>query len=199
VSRKNLILTVFVCAAAVQLAVPLAMIARREQTLRHGRQYRFKTAPVDPYDAFRGRYVAINVDLSAGTATNNWGWQNSVIVTNAAEIERGDRVFALIAETTDGFARVARLTRQRPEGDGYLRARVRWINTHGKQTDVSLDLPFDRYYMNEKKAPEAEKAYREHSRRANQDAYVTVRVLSGFAVLEDLCVGGRPIRDYLGK
>lgn len=198
-SRKNLIVTAFVCAAVVQLVVPLFMIAHREQTLRHGKQYRFKAAPVDPYDAFRGRYVAINVDVSGGTATNNWGWRNNVLVTNAAEIERGDRVFALIAETTNGFARIAGLTRTRPEGDGYIRTRVQWINTHGKQTDASLDLPFDRYYMNEKKAPEAEKAYREHSGRTNQDAYVTVRVSSGFAVLEDLYVGGKPIREYLGR
>jgi uncharacterized membrane-anchored protein len=68
---------------------------------------------------------------------------------------------------------------------------------------VYLDLPIDRYYMEEKAAPAAERVYRQHTQRDKQDAYVTVRVKDGFAVIEGLFVGGQKIEDavrnYGGK
>ena len=59
--KRKLLITSFILLCLVQTAVPLSMIARREFTLRNGRVYKFKTAPVDPYDAFRGRFVALAV------------------------------------------------------------------------------------------------------------------------------------------
>jgi len=53
--------------------------------------------------------------------------------------------------------------------------------------------------MSEKAAPQAESAYRSHSRRGNQSAYVTVRVLDGFAVLDELYIDDVPITDFLKK
>ena len=58
--RISVILLVLVC--AVQLAVPVAMIARREIALRQGESFRFRCAPVDPVDPFRGRYVDLQFD-----------------------------------------------------------------------------------------------------------------------------------------
>ena len=56
-------------------------------------------------------------------------------------------------------------------------------------------LPLDRYYMEEKLAPEAERAYQNASRRDSQPGVLVVRVWRGMAVIEDLELGGRPIRD----
>ena len=62
-------------------------------------------------------------------------------------------------------------------------------------------MPFDRYYMEETKAPTAEHTYREHNRRGqtNQTAYAVVRIRDGDAVLEDLCINDKPIRQYLAE
>ena len=49
----------------------------------------------------------------------------------------------------------------------------------------------------EKAAPAAERAYRKHSRKDSKDAYVTVRIKSGFAVLEELYVGEKPILEFI--
>ncbi len=56
-------------------------------------------------------------------------------------------------------------------------------------------LPFDRFYMDEKLAPEAEKAYLDANRRGQQEGVVVVRVWRGFGVIEELELGVRPIRD----
>lgn len=181
--RRNVLLCLFVCLALIQIGAPLYMIGRREMTLRHGRQYRFLTAPVDPYDAFRGRYVALRIE------------PNSVVVSGEMRFFPGQKVFALIDEDEKGFAKINGLSAVRPDVDTYLAVRVRYMSGNR----AYLKLPFDRYYMTEKKAPAAEIAYLQHSRRDKQDAYITVRVSSGFAVLEELYIGGMPVSDFLAK
>jgi hypothetical protein len=46
-------------------------------------------------------------------------------------------------------------------------------------------------------APEAETAYRKHSRRGQHDAYVAVRVRAGHPVPEEMYIAGEPILDHL--
>ena len=64
---------------------------------------------------------------------------------------------------------------------------------------ATIRIPFDRYYLSEHDAPRAETTYREHSRRGSLDAYLVVRVRNGSAVLADLVVGGKPIREFLAS
>ena len=54
----NILFPLFIVVAVVQIAAPASMILRRERALDRGERFLFRTAPVDPYDAFRGRYVA---------------------------------------------------------------------------------------------------------------------------------------------
>src|SRR3546814_15739493 len=46
-------------ALVLQWALPASLAARSEYVLRNGARYYLRTAPVDPADAFRGRYVAL--------------------------------------------------------------------------------------------------------------------------------------------
>ncbi len=52
--RRAWLLPAFVLVCLVQLAAPASMIWRHERTLANGLPFKFQTAPVDPYDAFRG-------------------------------------------------------------------------------------------------------------------------------------------------
>lgn len=175
------ILALFFCLALIQIAVPVWMIAHREMTLRNGRQFRFHTAPVDPYDAFRGRYVALGMR------------DDTAPVVPGLELRRNQKVYAVIEEDDEGFARFSSVTVDRPKDQAYIQARVNRVSGD----ELELRLPFDRYYMEEKLAPAAEAAYRKHSQREALDAYVTVRVDSGFAVLEELYVGGKPVVEFI--
>ena len=176
------VLILFSCLALIQIATPVSMIARREMTLRNGRQFRFRTAPVDPYDAFRGRYVALRIE------------NGLVPVAEGVKLVRNQKVYAHIKEDKEGFAKIVSVSIERPEGDAYLQARV---SRYARRNKVRLHLPFNRYYMDEKDAPAAETAYRRHSRRGRRDAYIAVRIKSGFAVIEELYVGGKPILEFI--
>jgi len=176
-------LALFSVLSVFQVAVPVWMIANREMTLRHGRQFRFRAAPVDPYDAFRGRFVALQFE------------QNSAPVPADEKLTMNQKVYAQLAEGENGFARIVKASAKRPNDEAYVQCRVNSIT----DSLVYLEFPFNRYYMDEKLAPAAEAAYREHSRREVRDVYVIVRVKDGHAVLEELYIEGMPIREFLRK
>ena len=153
--KRRMALGLFLCLALVQLAVPASMIARRELTLQYGRQYRFQTAPVDPSDPFRGRYVALH--LQANTAPTLPG----------IPLAPGQRVYAILTEDAAGFAAIASLSLVPPAGDTYFQTSVDYVS--GDRVQVAL--PFDRYYTDEHLAPAAERASWQHSRRQPHDAW----------------------------
>jgi uncharacterized membrane-anchored protein len=167
-----------------QLSAPISMIFGQERVLRTGTQYKFKTAPVDPYDAFRGRYVALAFE------------NNFVPIAPSVLIENGTRVYAVLAVDPDGFARFDGFELRKPASGDYIETHALWTD-EGK---LHLNIPFDRYYMREELAPQAELAYREHSSNFGvHDAYVTVRVRFGRAAVEELFIDGKPIYDFLAE
>lgn len=177
--RKQLIIGFFVALITLQVAIPVSMIVKRESTLRTGAIFRFKTTPVDPYDAFRGRYVAVRADV------------NKVSKPEGINLKYRQKVFAQLKVDEKGFAQVSQISLQKPKDSAYLSATV----SYPVANEIGLDLPIDRYYMEEKAATRAEQVYREHSSRDKQDAYVMVRVKDGFAVIEGLYVGEKKIED----
>jgi uncharacterized membrane-anchored protein len=171
----------FLLLAAAQIAVPASMIAQHENVLRAGRVYKFKTAPVDPADAFRGRYVALHMKEDSGPGEADVQWKPNRLV------------HAELSVDSEGFAHIARVTAKPPEGRDYVNVRV-W---YADGPRVYVKWPIDRYYMSEWKAPQAEALYREHSRRGNEEAYITVRVLNGDAAIEGLYIEGKPIEKLI--
>ena len=166
----------------VQWTVPASMIWRGDQTLREGQRYYFRTAPVDPVDAFRGRYVVLSFD--AATVAN----------PQALSLRRGERVYVPLSVGADRFAVLGAPLPEPPPGP-YLEAHVRGTGLR----ELTLQLPFDRYYIDEHLALAAEEAAREASGRRGEvsRAYVTVKVRDGHAVLEELFIDDVPVHRYL--
>jgi len=177
------VLCAFAALCMAQLAVPASMIVKRERALRDGAVFRFRTRPVDPYDAFRGRYVALDFD------------QSRVRCPGSPSFRRGQRLYATLEEGADGFARITALKQRRPKDGPYIVVRGR----SSSGDEVWIRLPFDRFYMNEELAPEAERAYQRHSGREKHDACAVVHVRNGFAVLADLQIDGLPIAEYVRR
>lgn len=169
-------LIVFVLVAFAQLAVPGSLVWKREQTLGRGTVWKFRTAPVDPVDAFRGRYVALRFEAETQE------------ISPPADANSGDMVFVTLKTNAEGFAEIYRVFATKPVGDDFIEAEL-----HGK----TISLPFDKYWVTERDAPAAETAYRNLSRRGNQNAYVTVRVFRGDAAIEQLYLDNQPLGDYL--
>ena len=101
-----------------------------------------------PYDAFRGRYVALQFAVASSSDYN---------------IHR--KVWVRFEADEKGFAKIKEVCKTPLDGDGVVMA----ISRGGK-----LHFPFDRFYMEVKAAPKAEAAYRANNRRWHQNAYAKV-------------------------
>lgn len=167
-----------------QWLAPASLVVRGWRTLHEGQRYYFRTAPVDPVDAFRGRYVVLSYEAA------------TVPSTREMALRRGERVYAPLTVGADRFAKLGAPQRQPPNGP-YLEAHVRSTGSR----DVVLQLPFDRYYIDENLALAAEKAARDASGRRGEvsRAYVTVMVRDGHAVLEELFIDDVPVHRYLAR
>ncbi len=168
----------FVIMVVAQLAVPAWMIHARERVLRHGEVYRIRAEPVDPYDAFRGRYVALAL-------------RGQHVPQLPDPLNRGDVAYVVLTRTSDGYARFASAQRNQPDNPSYLRLTVATVDSDG----VRFDLPFDRFYLNEHLAPAAEAAYRQNTRGGRRAAWIDLRVLGGRGVIEELYLDGKPAAE----
>ncbi len=185
--NTKLILGLYIALAVVQIAMPIGQIRKYEDVLRTGRPYKFLTAPVDPYDAFRGRYVALNY---AGTMTT---------VRAGDKIGRRSPAYVTLRQDENGFAQFGDLAVEPPMSADYLRVTYLYSRPDNR---AFFRLPFDRFFMEESMAPKAERAYRNNLNRRGQQSgqtYVLVRVKDGRGVIENLFVRDQPIQEFLTK
>jgi uncharacterized membrane-anchored protein len=188
--KARWLLPVFALVAAIQLVVPAGMIVRHAATLRYGRVYKFRTRPVDPYDAFRGRYVWL------GFEQDHARWRGE---TDRIYRQKG---YGRVEEGSDGYAVIRELTPKPPSTGDWLKVEVLYPGWGTNIGSTYFRLPFDRYYVEEAKASKAEKAYWQHQNRrsqTNENTYAVIRIWNGESALEDLYIGGKPIAEVLRK
>lgn len=189
---------------SAQLLIPASMILKHERILRDGEIFRFKTRPIDPADPFQGRYVRL-------------GFENDYIPgisTNEPVPEYNERVFVTLGTDADGFCELKSWSREKPASGAFLKLRSRGPRTEWNleaKTNLCLglrfDLPFNRFYMDEKKAPRAEKIIRDAApglfepQATNEAAncWADVRVLNGAALIENVYVEGISIRELAAQ
>lgn len=178
--------SLFVIAAIVQLAVAGGAIFRSELALTAGEVFKIRVQPVDPVDAFRGRYVSVRSVLDRAP------------VADEGEFKPGRWIFVPLQVDNEGFAAFGTAGLDEPASGEFLKLRAGGIfEDEDGARRVSLSVtPFGRYYMNEKLAPEAERAVW-GGPRGQREAFITVRVLKGTGVLEELWVDGVPIHQWL--
>lgn len=182
---KNFIIPVFATMVLLQLAVPGKMIWDREVILESGKEFKFKTRPIDPNDPFRGKFVVLDF------------LNDEVPVENAEDWIYGTTVYAIIGEDEEGFVRFTGLSKTAPKEEvDYLKTKVEGAIIYNENR-VTVDLPFNRLYMDEYKAPEAERLYRESQVDTTTVAYGLVAIKDGRPVLKDVMIDGVSIRELV--
>jgi uncharacterized membrane-anchored protein len=154
--------------------VVVTSIVEYETTLAEGEPLRFALAPVDPGDPFRGLYLALRFELE------------TLSLPMPPELSPGDRAYLVLGEGEDGLADARQLRAEPPAGGPYLRVRIEWSSGES----VFVHLPLDRYYVEESKAPRAERLYAARPDRLR--TYAVVRVRDGLGVIESLVIDGEP-------
>lgn len=181
---KNILLIGgFLIMVVAQWYVTGQMIVYKEKILTAGKEFRFRTEPYDPYDAFRGKYVHLNFS------------QTFVRVKDSVYYEQGERLYGLLSTDTSGFAHITSLTRDEPgQETDYLKVTAGYVYTDSV-TVISFNYPFDRFYMEESKAEHADAAYQEAQHDTSKITYALVRIQKGEGVVEDIIIDGKPIKE----
>ena len=184
-NSKKLLLTAFILVALVQLYVPAKMIWDKENVIETGIEYKFKTAPIDPSDPFRGKYITLNYD------------ENTAIVSDGQDWELGESIYVSLTTDNLGFAKIKSVSKTKPtDNESFIKAKVRF-SSGNSSNKLTIDYPFDRYYMEESKAYNAELIYRQSQQDTNQVTYALVSIKNGDAVLKDVLIGGTSIREIV--
>ncbi|MEQ8472074.1 MAG: GDYXXLXY domain-containing protein [Marinoscillum sp.] len=182
-NKQNLMIPAFIVMALVQLYIPVQMIWQRESVITEGKEFKFKTAPIDPNDPFRGKYVQLNFPNTMFAVDSAQDWQ------------AGEKVFVSINEGSDGYAIISGVSRTAPDYTPYyFKSKVYYLSA---DFELSVEFPFERFYMEEYKAPKAEEAYFESARDTTFTTYALVSILNGETVLKNIMINDQTINDWL--
>ncbi len=182
---KKPLFIIFIIVALVQLAVPAKMILDKENILSLGTPYKFRTAPIDPSDPFRGKYITLNFDANQFDVPNDTSWKS------------GDVVYVHLGKDSAGFAKIKDLTRQPPADDNvdYVKAKI----LYAYYDKVTIEYSFNHFYMEESKAADAETTYRVARLDTAQHVYALVNVRKGEAALKDVMINDESIVDIVAE
>lgn len=184
-NSKILIALAFFLVAAAQIYIPAEMINGREAVIANGRMFRFRTEPVDPADLLRGRFISLYFPNSYIQFAGDSSYTNE------------QYAYVLFGEDSEGLAKIKGISKEKPgEAHDYLKVR---ITTHYQNdtTTIYFEYPFDRYYMEEYKAPKAEELYMDSIRDTLATTYAVVMIKDGEGVLTDVMINERPISELV--
>jgi uncharacterized membrane-anchored protein len=152
-------------------------------------------APVDPADAFRGRYVTVRPSIRIldpiAPETERLLWARTGSEPGTA--------YVVLESDAEGFARARQIVAEPPAAGDYLEighASTAWDTGQPKRIGYDLTFAFDRYYMTETAAPAAAERYVNATRQSSTArAWLTVRVKNGVGVIDGLFIDGAPIEQ----
>lgn len=147
--KKIISALIYTLALGLILIYPVCRIVKIEFPSDKPVEMKFKVVLRDPYDPMRGRYVVLNVEpdrIPASKVQGDIRW-------------RDKKTFLVLERDAEGFGRAVRLVKDRKNiKDGEIFVRIKNVyKNYGTPKEYSFTLPFDRFYLNEFKAPQLEK------------------------------------------
>ena len=179
---KKLIIPAFIIMMAAQLYVPASMILDREKVIANGEAFLFVTEPIDPRDPFRGQYIRLDFE------------EDYYVPSDINRFRLEQELFVHLKKDENNIAKITCLSVDKPESGAYLKAQI----SHIQNDRVYIQYPFERFYMEESKAPQAEKVLRQISAEDRQKAFARVYILAGKSVLTDVVINDISLRE-IGK
>ncbi len=184
----SLIALLVVCIA--QWIVPVRIIRANENILSKGKVFRFLTEPIDPSDPFIGKYISLRFKE-----------QRFSYRTAEKTIDSQKDLFVILGDNDRGFAKVVDVTNKKPGPNvDFVIAKSSYIfSENNDTTSILIYFPFDKFYMDEYKAPKAEKIYRSSNIDSTAHVYAIVSVLNGDAVIQNVMINDKPIAQSLNE
>ncbi|GEQ85538.1 hypothetical protein ULMS_10460 [Patiriisocius marinistellae] len=182
--NKLLTPIILVALFAAQWFIPAQMIYQQEAVLTEGTPYKFKTIPIDPSDPLRGKYIVLNYEM------------NKLKITDSS-LFNVDEFYVYIENDTNGFAQATHASAQKMDN---MQDYIKVDSGYFYEDTIHFQLPFNRFYMEESKAYEAEVYVRNATRDTLPlNCYGLVYIKEGQAILKNVIVDEISIKDYVLK
>ncbi len=179
---KIISLTAFVLIVVVQWFVPTSMIFKKEGILKNGKVFKFKTEPIDPSDPFEGKYISLKFQ------------QDTFPLNKELEkLSNGDEIFVVLKQE-NGYAVIAQVSVNEPKGNlDFVKASVDYVENYDNNRRIHINYTFNKFFMEESKAPKAEVLYNDASQKSRENCYALVYTKDGSAVVSDVLVNDTSI------
>jgi hypothetical protein len=112
--------------------------------------------------------------------------------------QQPDRLYLSLGKDSLGFVRFPKASNEAPVSGEYLQVDV--ADVYGGENGCAtarLNFHFDRWYMNEERAPKAEKEVAAALTREGTRCWLAVRIRDGKAVAEELFVNDTALADWM--
>lgn len=183
--------------------VPIRQIVKYEEVIQNGESLKFKLEGFDPYDAFRGRFVNIRLQI------------NPIVFRtprdrDGLDISWGKNPCYLeFVREKDGFGKLVNYSQKPILNSNFVAKGV--ISSSGEKYETNEDKSFNynrivsisptldltRFYMNEYLAPKAEKELQKVEIR--DKAYAVVKIKDNIAIIENIYIDDIPLFKYLSN
>lgn len=178
---KNITIILFAVAALLQWMVPANMIFKSNKVIDIGKTFRFKVQPVDPAHPFAGRYMALRFT------------ENRTPAKPDLKIEHGTGLYAEIVTKDNQYAGIRDVSLLPfTQTRDYIKITVKYHDPDY----IYIEYPFERWYMKESKAIDAEKRLNAMLQDSTSTVYAEVKILNGSAVLQDVIVNNQSISSW---
>ncbi len=209
--KKNYFLigiTLLVFSIIAAFSVPIIQIVKYQAIIDDGKEIKMKLRAFDPYDAFRGRFV--NIDLNFGSyKLPEPAPHDKIFPQNDDKYnQRNLPVDILLDKDQDGFAYIKEISfdldKKYPDDAIVMRGimnrwDVEYENKYNFATSniIALNprIHIVRFYMNEALAPKAERALNDNKIR--EKAYVIIKIKNKIPVIENIYIGDETLADFL--
>lgn len=178
-------IVLFALMVVAQWFVPVSMIVDMEEVRHKGKLFRFETQPIDPTDPFRGKYITLYYKLSTyDTKESHW--------------KDDSDVYVVVTDESSTLAQIVRISETPPtDTKDYFKAKIAAIQY---DTQLAIEFPFERFYLEESKAQPAETIYNDNNRdEKRKPAYAEVYVYDGKVYLADVKIDGVSIVDIVKR
>lgn len=184
---KRIFLLALILVVIAQLLVPGQMIWKWENVLSKGKLFKFQTEPVDPVNPIKGRYVALRFA------------EDTIRLQKSHGLKYGQDVYLELGLNSKGYAMIKKLhTKPSSDNTYYLQGTVGSIDdwSSDKSSKIFIKFPFEEYFMDEFKAPKAERIYLDSAMKPEL-TYALVKVYKGGGVIQDLYINNRPVKELI--
>ena len=184
--NKKWLLPLFGLMQVAQWLVPSKLIYDSEKTISDGVTFMFRTRPVDPYDPFRGKYITLYFE------------DNKIRRDTLESFNDGESVFVLVEADSLGIGVPKDVSHSIFDTSNCFEATVSYSvrdSANGFRW-VYLEFPFNKFFLEETLAPQAEMTYSE-TRSDTIPGFAVVKIKDGSAVLQDVMINDSSIVDLV--